>query len=171
MLNGERLDVSCEGDTLGQHLMDAVLDHTAIPEHFYFGIAYMKGALVSEKAWDKNGFDPVTWCSGRTSVNKCLPHYKMGSCFPTKLRFNGRNAVIILISLTQNGLILLLCDIDSCLVFEYNKVPMATWRCSLVAEWLRVTFKKVRLLQRSWFKSWSLYIHKNVWCRIKKRWK
>ena len=46
LLNGEKLDVTCEHSTPGKDLYDAVVAHLGLPEHYLFGITYAQGKLL-----------------------------------------------------------------------------------------------------------------------------
>nr|XP_006812581.1 PREDICTED: tyrosine-protein phosphatase non-receptor type 13-like [Saccoglossus kowalevskii] len=41
LLNGQRLDLTCDMATLGKELFDMVVNHMALLEHSYFGLAYI----------------------------------------------------------------------------------------------------------------------------------
>ncbi|XP_077999364.1 tyrosine-protein phosphatase non-receptor type 13-like isoform X2 [Glandiceps talaboti] len=42
LLNGQRLDLTCDVATLGKELFDMVVSHMALIEHFCFGLAYIR---------------------------------------------------------------------------------------------------------------------------------
>ena len=43
LLTGRKLDVICDPTNTGKELIDAVIAHLNLPEHYYFGVAYMQG--------------------------------------------------------------------------------------------------------------------------------
>ncbi len=43
LLSGQRLDVICEPNTTARQVFEMIVTHMGLPEHYFFGITYMKG--------------------------------------------------------------------------------------------------------------------------------
>ena len=47
LLNGQRLDVLCEVNTVARQVFDLVVTYVGLPEHYFFGVTYVKGSSCS----------------------------------------------------------------------------------------------------------------------------
>ena len=47
LLNGQRLDVMCDVNTTARQVFDVLVTHLGLPEHYFFGMTFLKGNQCS----------------------------------------------------------------------------------------------------------------------------
>ena len=57
LLNGQRLDVMCDVNTTARQVFDVVVTHLGLPEHYFFGMTFLKGNQCSAYI--------ISWREGR----------------------------------------------------------------------------------------------------------